>query len=165
MERHGIEAHSSAAPQTQKQNQTEIKIPSAADRWIQAKEYIVAHRLAVNVRGPKVASERVVKEADILRAKWSVEAEQIPHLVGTPHSLDDLIIAAPLEHELHDFLIVGHTASFYSKQQHRRATAPYRTGNPAAVPTTRNEGYHTRGLEVPTRATRQPWAVAGHHPS
>ena len=37
MEHHGIEAHSSTAPQTQKQNQTETKIPSTADRWIQAK--------------------------------------------------------------------------------------------------------------------------------
>ena len=39
MEHHGIEAHSSTAPQTQKQNQTEIKIPSTADRWIQVYEY------------------------------------------------------------------------------------------------------------------------------
>ena len=37
MEHHGIEAHSSTAPQTQKQNQTEIKNSPDVDRWIQAK--------------------------------------------------------------------------------------------------------------------------------
>ena len=36
VEHPGIEAHSATTPKTQKQNQTEIKIPSAADRWIQA---------------------------------------------------------------------------------------------------------------------------------
>ena len=35
MEHHGIEAHSCTAPETQKQNQTEIKTASAVDRWIE----------------------------------------------------------------------------------------------------------------------------------
>ena len=35
----GIETHSSTAPQTQKQNQTGIKITSEVDRWIQVQEY------------------------------------------------------------------------------------------------------------------------------
>ena len=32
----GIEAHRCTAPETQKQNQTEIKTASAVDRWIEA---------------------------------------------------------------------------------------------------------------------------------
>ena len=36
MEHPGIKAHSATTPKTQKHNQTEIKIASAVDRWIQA---------------------------------------------------------------------------------------------------------------------------------
>ena len=41
VEHHGIDAYSSTAPETQNKNQTEIKIPSTAARWIQVKQYAV----------------------------------------------------------------------------------------------------------------------------
>ena len=57
MEHHGIEAHSATTPKTQKHKQTEIKIPSAADRWIQAKSNTV--QLSILVLGCGYGAYRV----------------------------------------------------------------------------------------------------------